>query len=374
MGRLTLRGLTHAAVAHTLLLGAVLLAGSPSAHATHDTPPVRTFSYDVQQRGTVSTDLEAFANHVATTLEDVRGWSLGGSVGYARVASGSDVTLWLAEASTMTAFSSSCSASYSCRVGRNVIINENRWRTPPPSWTRSLHDYQHYVVNHELGHWHERGHVGCAGRGQPAPVMQQQSISLQGCVANIWPLPWEREAVAHRHGVEVRPDRFSDIAGSVHAAAVRLLADAGVAGGFPDGSFRPETTVARGQMATFIARAFEHQATGEKSFPDIGDSVHADNIRIVADAGIAGGFADGTFGPHAPVLRGQMAGFLARALALDTVDTSCTPADSADSVHAAAICAVLRAGVAEGLTDGRFDPAGVVGRGQMASFLARARG
>lgn len=34
--------------------------------------------------------------------------------------------------------------------------------------------------------------------------MHQQSISLDGCEANQWPLPAERERVAERQGTTVR--------------------------------------------------------------------------------------------------------------------------------------------------------------------------
>ena len=51
--------------------------------------------------------------------------------------------------------------------------------------------YRHMVVNHETGHWLGHGHLGCAGRGRPAPVMMQQSKGLAGCRHNPWPLPSE---------------------------------------------------------------------------------------------------------------------------------------------------------------------------------------
>lgn len=63
---------------------------------------------------------------------------------------------------------------------------------------RSLHDYRHDVINHEAGHWLGLVHVGCPGAGEPAPVMQQQSIGLDGCDANVWPLPHERDVVRER--------------------------------------------------------------------------------------------------------------------------------------------------------------------------------
>jgi hypothetical protein len=50
-------------------------------------------------------------------------------------------------------------------------------------------------INHETGHWLGLGHSNCAGPGQAAPVMQQQSIDMQGCRINSWPLPWELDAV-----------------------------------------------------------------------------------------------------------------------------------------------------------------------------------
>lgn len=363
-------GLLRIAVVALAVL-ALVPAGAVPAQAAHEVPPLRTITYQVQQRGVVVSDLEEFAQHAAATFADPRGWSLGGTLDFVRVPSGGEFTLWLAEASTLPSFGAPCHPSWSCRSGRNVIINETRWRTASPSWTGSLDDYRHYVVVHELGHWLGQGHAACPGRGQPAPVMQQQSIGLQGCLSNVWPLGWERDAVARRSGVPVRLDVFTDIAGSVHAESVRALAHAGVVSGFPDGSYRPLGDVSRGQLATFLARARGLQPTGVADFADIGDSVHAASVRAVADAGIASGYADGRFGPHDPVMRAQMASFLARTLALDVTDGSCAPADSLDSVHAGAICAVLTAGVALGVADGRFEPTAVVSRGQMASFLAR---
>ena len=113
---------------------------------------------------------------------------------FRRVPRGGDFTLVLSEARLVPSFSSSCSATWSCRVGRYVIINQARWSHASPAWNaarRGLRDYRHLVVNHETGHWLGRGHVGCAGSG-PAPVMMQQSKGTGGCSFNPWPLPGER--------------------------------------------------------------------------------------------------------------------------------------------------------------------------------------
>ena len=108
----------------------------------------------------------------------------------------------------------------------------------------------------------------------------------------------------------------SDVAGTTHEDNILAVVQAGIAGGFADGTYQPGGTVTRGQMATFITNAFD-LPSGSATFPDIAGTTHEANIRAVASAGIAGGFADGTYGPGQPVTRGQMATFIANALDRD---------------------------------------------------------
>jgi len=155
----------------------------------HRTGVRRTVTYHVETRGRIVTSVPEFRRQAAATYADARGWR-GRGVRFERVARGGDFTLVLAEASWVPRFSSGCSAQWSCRVGRYVIINQLRWRKATPAWNGaggSRRDYRHMVVNHETGHWLGRGHVGCPGRGRLAPVMMQQSKGLDGCRANPWP-------------------------------------------------------------------------------------------------------------------------------------------------------------------------------------------
>ncbi|MGH7196527.1 MAG: DUF3152 domain-containing protein [Candidatus Saccharimonadales bacterium] len=170
---------------------------APPAPVTPSTsvrkPITRAVTYDVTTRGTITADFATFKSLANATLNDNRGWSRLG-VKFTEVASGGSFTLVLSEASQVPTFGSPCDSSYSCRVGRYVIINQDRWQTATPSWNSgggSLRDYRHMVVNHEVGHWLGHGHEKCSGAGQPAAVMQQQSIDLQGCVFNAWPLDSE---------------------------------------------------------------------------------------------------------------------------------------------------------------------------------------
>lgn len=154
----------------------------------------RSVTYSVVTRGRITADLGVFKKQVQETYDDPRGWRAAG-VEFRRVARGGTFTVVLAQASTVPSFSSVCSAQWSCRVGRYVIINQTRWQHASPSW-RAHHlarrDYRHMVVNHETGHWLGHGHLTCRGSGKLAPVMMQQSKGLAGCRHNPWPLPSER--------------------------------------------------------------------------------------------------------------------------------------------------------------------------------------
>ena len=187
-------GLPRNKIAVVILALGVWVASAPDATAA---APV-VYRYSVRGTGNTS-DLEAFAAAAAETYADRRGWSLGGSVRFERVASGGDFTLWLSANDQMATFGGACDVVWSCRNGRNVVINEERWLGASPAWNEaggSLSDYRQMVVNHETGHWLGFGHGQCGAPGAAAPAMQQQSMGLQGCDPNPWPLAGEREILA----------------------------------------------------------------------------------------------------------------------------------------------------------------------------------
>jgi hypothetical protein len=79
----------------------------------------------------------------------------------------------------------------------------------------------------------------------------------------------------------------------------------------------PSDPVTRGQMATFLTRAGKLPPVGDLRFRDVGTNhVHRAGIGAAAAAGIAHGYPDGTFRPDAEVTRGQMACFLVRGFSL----------------------------------------------------------
>ncbi|MEY2525155.1 MAG: hypothetical protein QOJ66_3720, partial [Ilumatobacteraceae bacterium] len=115
-------------------------------------------------------------------------------------------------------------------------------------------------------------------------------------------------------------DHFADDNGSPHEANINRLAEAGIVNGRADGTYGPTDPVNRGQMATFLVQAYEFVGppltSSQDWFPDDNGTTHEANINKAAEAGFAGGRADGTYGPNDVVVRDQMASFLARVLDL----------------------------------------------------------
>jgi hypothetical protein len=104
---------------------------------------------------------------------------------------------------------------------------------------------------------------------------------------------------------------FPDTDGHVHAAAIDAVAQAGIVSGFVDGTFGPNALVSRGQLATMLSAAFDVPAVPPPSrFADVDGTTHAAAIDAIADLGSIRGFSDGTFRPNATATRGQVATML----------------------------------------------------------------
>lgn len=164
----------------------------------------KSFTYCVAARGVPTRYLTDLSAKLAAVFADKRGWGLGGQVRLTPATTNCSFTVWLSAAGQMPSFGSICDANWSCRVGPNVVINFDRWMGASAAWNKSggtLENYRVMVINHETGHWFGFGHKHCGGAGQPAPVMQQQSINLQGCKFNPWPLASEQAALKKSLGL-----------------------------------------------------------------------------------------------------------------------------------------------------------------------------
>jgi hypothetical protein len=76
---------------------------------------------------------------------------------------------------------------YSCRFGTTLMINLRRWLNGAAGFPMDVPAYRHMVIDHEMGHYLGFDHMRCPGSGRLAPVMQTQTIALNGCTPNAYP-------------------------------------------------------------------------------------------------------------------------------------------------------------------------------------------
>ncbi len=177
---------------------------------------------------------------------------------------------------------------------------------------------------------------------------------------------------------------FTDDDGSVHESAIEAIAAEGITTGCnpPDfDHFCPADPVTRGQMAAFLARAFDlPDAPAKNTFTDDDNSVFEADIEKLAAAEITAGCNPpdlDQYCPADPVTRGQMAAFLARAFDLPDAPAKNTFTDDDNSVFEADIEKLAAAEITAGCNPpdlDQFCPSDSITRGQMATFLARGLG
>jgi hypothetical protein len=161
----------------------------------YGTGPLKRFV--VETENGIRVDGAAFATAVESTLSDPRSWGHGGAMSFQRVGAAAaaahdyDFKVALISPGSMEVFCPGVGTGgyTSCRYADRAVINLARWMTAVPDYQGDVATYRRYVVNHEVGHALGHHHEFCAGPGQIAPVMQQQTLGLKGCVKNAWPYP-----------------------------------------------------------------------------------------------------------------------------------------------------------------------------------------
>ncbi len=119
---------------------------------------------------------------------------------------------------------------------------------------------------------------------------------------------------------------FADDDGSIFEADIERMAAAGITKGCnppTNDMFCPDNSVTRGQMAAFLVRALGYTDVGAGDlFTDDDGLIFETDIDRLGTAGVTKGCnppVNDQYCPDSPVLRDQMAAFLARALDLDPI-------------------------------------------------------
>lgn len=170
---------------------------------------------------------------------------------------------------------------------------------------------------------------------------------------------------------------YSDIAGHWANENIKRAIEQGITNGYPDFTFKPNANVTRAEFAVMLNQALGGaESDKEPAFSDA-DRIPAwakQAVAQAADAGIIGGYKDGTFRPDARITRAEMAVMIVKALKL-TVDATAVPGFSDDKdIPAWAqgfAAAAKKQDVFSGSTANRFYPNVNATRAEAVTVLLR---
>lgn len=174
---------------------------------------------------------------------------------------------------------------------------------------------------------------------------------------------------------------FSDIANVSWAkASIEALAAREIINGVGDGTFKPDSKVTRSEFVKILMQAFDlADDNAECSLSDVKKGTwYYSSIAAAQKLGIIKGKSDGSFGINDEITRQDMAVMIYRAAQLIKADlnSNASVAQFADKSEIAAyavdaVMAMQKAGLINGIGDGRFAPKGQATRAQAAVIIYR---
>ncbi|WP_158633924.1 S-layer homology domain-containing protein [Radiobacillus deserti] len=169
-----------------------------------------------------------------------------------------------------------------------------------------------------------------------------------------------------------------------YASAVYKLAERNIIGGYSDGTFKPSASITRGQAATIMAKILKLDTKNVKDpgFTDVSPDLWSYGaIAAAADKGIFNGYGNGSFGPNDSITRAQMASILIKAFDFNYYSYNTNNYDSAfqpffdiknvfshrDSIHT-----LHKLGIVSGTSPHTYSPNKAITRAQAAVLITKA--
>ena len=171
---------------------------------------------------------------------------------------------------------------------------------------------------------------------------------------------------------------FVDVpAGSYYEDAVNWAVENGITQGTDDTHFSPDDVCTRAQMVTFLWRAAGSPKVedGKNPFVDVkADAYYYDAVLWAVEKGVTSGTSATTFSPDATVTRGQTVTFLYRNAGSPEVSGTMPFTDvEADAYYAKAVQWAVQQKITTGTSETTFSPMSDCTRGQIVTFLYRAK-
>ncbi len=172
---------------------------------------------------------------------------------------------------------------------------------------------------------------------------------------------------------------MADIKGHWAEKAIDTFVKLQIIKGYGDGQFKPNGNITRAEFAMLISRAFDISGGADHSaaMSDISSHWAKEAIEKLANAGVIGGYGDGTFKPNQTISREEMAIILSRIVNLSGVNKddskgNFTDISIASSFATNAIKDVAEAGIINGKSNGAFDPQGNATRAEALTIVLNA--
>ncbi|MGN0335020.1 MAG: S-layer homology domain-containing protein [Lachnospiraceae bacterium] len=169
---------------------------------------------------------------------------------------------------------------------------------------------------------------------------------------------------------------FEDVVkGTYYYDAVIWAVNHGVTSGWTETAFAPEQACTRGQAVTFLWRANGcEKVNKEAGFEDVAaDAYYAEAVAWAVEEGITEGWTETEFRPEMTVTRGQVVTFLHRANGTPKPAGTAGFEDvPADAYYAEAVAWAVEEKIVEGWSDTQFAPELGCTRGQIVTSLYRA--
>lgn len=208
-------------------------------------------------------------------------------------------------------------------------------------------------------------------------VMDRQ---FQGAIARVVGEVMSGQIDSRAAPVDTRRS-LRDVEGHWSAAFVRGLASRGLIAGYPDGTFRPDRTLSRAELAALVVAALDPQPDArctDRDFSDLRGHWGADVVRRAARSCFIAGFPDGTFGPDQPVTKAQVYVTLAAGLGLRGGDAQVLSRRFVDGGRTPewarpAVASALGAGLVTAFPmTNRLEPGAAATRGEAAVAIYQA--
>ncbi|WP_458862136.1 S-layer homology domain-containing protein [Acidaminobacterium chupaoyuni] len=171
--------------------------------------------------------------------------------------------------------------------------------------------------------------------------------------------------------------QYSDIKGHWAQATIERWSESGILNGYPDGSFRPNDKVTRGQLASILYRIWGAKPIEGFSYPDLPKSSWCyDSLTTMNQYGVALN-TDDMIEPDAPLPREEAFYMIAKAFSVgiesdtryDAYINHVSDFDQVSDFFTGRIFEMLHSGFVHGMSDGNLHPKQSITRAEVMTVL-----